>query len=659
MPESLDFRRTEHSIRRWILLFSLVSLLLVAILSSTLFLRETYSRFEEEKHWIRQSHMESQQSMLQERVDNAVQVISKHREQAQARLGETVRERVDQAYTVAHALYQRYHGTISDEELQQMIVEALRAMSWREGDSYIWINRYDLQSVLLPRNPGQEGQSLADITDPSGNYVVRQQARTAREEGSGFNVDAFFKPEDPETFHAQISYVRDLGLWDWYIGSAEFLDRFRDELQQEILLTLAELRYGDNYIFIDTVDGHAILMNGELQDPPRYSWELEDAQGTKILQEQLRVARENPEGGFLSYVWHEKSLGRDMPHLSFVRLIPDWDWKIGTGAYLTDIEQFIAYREADLWKRTWLNIMTIGAVVLLIISAATLLAIFTNRRIRKLFSAMGQQIDTYYGQLRRMNCELEERVAEETRRCMEQERLLIQQTKMAEMGNMIGLIAHQWTQPLNALSLHMQDIEDQSQMGPVGAQAVSEHVESCNRLIAHMSDTVNSFKNYFKPDLHPVEFDLKQTLESAAAILKPRLRQSEILLQLPERSATLHGYHNEFKQVILNLFSNACDALEERRKAQGPFQASITVTLTQQSGLVQVEFRDNGIGIPAHVREGIFSPYCSTKGEAGMGIGLHMSRRIIEEKFHGHLVLGNATEGACFCIEIPVERPVS
>lgn len=90
--------------------------------------------------------------------------------------------------------------------------------------------------------------------------------------------------------------------------------------------------------------------------------------------------------------------------------------------------------------------------------------------------------------------------------------------------------------------------------------------------------------------------------------------------------------------MILNLFSNACDALEERRKAQGPFQASITVTLTQQSGLVQVEFRDNGIGIPAHVREGIFSPYCSTKGEAGMGIGLHMSRRIIEEKFSYNFV---------------------
>ncbi|MBB5022599.1 sensor histidine kinase [Desulfurispira natronophila] len=660
MHKSGSYQKTERSIRRWILFSSLASLLLVALLVSILFLRETWVRFEEEKTQLRHSYMENQKTLLQSRVDNAIQIIDSYRQQARERVKSTLRSRVDQAYAIAHSIYENHSEQLSQEQIQKKIVESLRPFRWRDGNSYIWIDRFDHKSVLSPQNPYREGQNLGDITDCQGNYIIRDQGRIAQEEGAGFSHDYFYKPDAGDTLFAQISYVRDLELWDWYLGSAEFVDDFEEELQQEILQILADLRYDDNYLWIDRTDGYAILMNGQLQDPPLYNWELEDADGRKIIQEQLQVAQENPKGGFLTYIWHEEFLGEDKKYLSYVRLIPELGWKIGTGLYVSDLERELAKRESELWYRTWTNITTFGALILVALALVALLAIAINRRIRRLFTSMDHQLDKFYRELQETNAMLEERVVEETQRRLEHERMLIQQTKMAEMGNMIGLIAHQWQQPLNALSLNLEFLEDEYRHCQHGElETLEETVRRCDALIQHMSQTVDDFRNYFRPESVPQEFDVTATLHSAASILEHRMRQLSINLELPQDSVKIFGYHNEFKQVVLNLLANACDALEKKNIHNSKQEPCVQVALEQSEKNVCVEFCDNAGGIPASIINDIFTPYFSTKGNDGTGIGLYMSRRIIEERFNGSLSAINKDDGACLRIVIPQTKKAS
>lgn len=420
LSEEWLYEKTESHIRRSIHRLSILSIVVVGLVWALLFLRESYIRFEDEKREISSEYLEQQRSILRERVDTVSDFIVTYRRQAEERLRRTVRERVDRAHAVATAIIEENQERLSQEELQRRVVEALRHWRWRDGNSYIWINTYDLDVILFPTEPEMEERSLTDYE------TVRAQAQIAREQGSGFSEDLFRKPDAlTERESPQISYVRDLGYWDWYLGSADFLDVFEQELQEELLEVIAEFRYEGNYIFIDTFDGYAILMNGERVNPPQYKWELEDSEGLKILQEQLRVARENPEGGFLQYVWYENSLERHVDYLSFVRTIDDWEWKIGTGAYLELIEDEIARREADLWSRTWRSILIGTAVVGGVLLLVALAYRGVNRRIATVFEAMRTALLESRKSLLDVNATLEERVQREIERRVRLHRLAI------------------------------------------------------------------------------------------------------------------------------------------------------------------------------------------------------------------------------------------
>ncbi len=193
-------------------------------------------------------------------------------------------------------------------------------------------------------------------------------------------------------------------------------DEIEARLQEQLLDLIARLRYGENYIFIDTFDGYALLMNGERLDPPLYAWNLEDEKGNKILQEQLKVALADPGGGFLSYSWNEVSLGRAVPYLSFFRAIRAWKWKIGTGMYVERIEGELAAREAALWTRTWLNVLIASAVVATVLLIVLLAAVRLSRRVTNVMAALRTSLDASRESLLDLNATLEERVREETER---------------------------------------------------------------------------------------------------------------------------------------------------------------------------------------------------------------------------------------------------
>jgi signal transduction histidine kinase/CheY-like chemotaxis protein len=232
----------------------------------------------------------------------------------------------------------------------------------------------------------------------------------------------------------------------------------------------------------------------------------------------------------------------------------------------------------------------------------------------------------------------------------EQEMMLIQQSRLAAMGEMIGNIAHQWRQPLNTLGLIVQQAPLFYNLGQFDKDFVYSSAEKSMDLIRHMSQTIDDFRNFFKPDKEKVVFKLKEVLLKSLSLMDGSLGSQRIGIEIDAREdSDLYGYPNEFSQVLINILANARDALVERAVVI----PRVTITLGREDGKSVVVIADNAGGIPDDIMDKIFDPYFTTKGpQSGTGVGLFMSKIIIEKNMGGRLAARNTGEGAEFRIEV-------
>ena len=252
-------------------------------------------------------------------------------------------------------------------------------------------------------------------------------------------------------------------------------------------------------------------------------------------------------------------------------------------------------------------------------------------------------------ELQRLNDNLNEIVKEEIEKSRQKDKLLQQQSKLAAMGEMIGAIAHQWRQPLNALAIRIQNLEDDYEEGLIDRKFLNGFIKENMNIIKFMSKTIEDFRNFFAPSKEKQEFDVKTAIQKVVDIQKAQLTNHNIALEIKGESFIINGYESEFKQVILNIINNAKDAIIDDKIENG----KITVELN--SSIKSIKIKDNANGIPKEIKERIFEPYFTTKEEGkGTGIGLYMSKIIIEKNLGGTLELLDSDEGAVF--EIRVDR---
>jgi len=253
-----------------------------------------------------------------------------------------------------------------------------------------------------------------------------------------------------------------------------------------------------------------------------------------------------------------------------------------------------------------------------------------------------------------LNRSLDARVRDEVGKRKQHEALLIQQSRLAAMGEMIGSIAHQWRQPLNALGLVLQNIRMQHRMGQLTDESMTRMTDKAERLMGRMSSTIDEFRNFFKPGKIQEQFNLRQTMLSAADIMEGSFKNANIELTVVcDEHIELFGIAGELAQVLLNLLVNARDAL----KASGQSAPRILMRATLVPSGVRIDVEDNGGGIAPEIIDKIFEPYFTTKDEGqGTGIGLYMSKMIVESYLRGHMEACNTADGARLTIEISTKR---
>jgi signal transduction histidine kinase len=270
--------------------------------------------------------------------------------------------------------------------------------------------------------------------------------------------------------------------------------------------------------------------------------------------------------------------------------------------------------------------------------------------------------------LEQMNETLAENVRIEVAKNRDKDALLVQQSRLAIMGEMLSAIAHHWRQPLNALGLIIQDTKGAKKFNELTEEYLDEMVDKAMTQINSMSKTIDNFRGFFKSEEKPHNFLLRDTFKSVTTLLAPQLESSniEVLTECDKDMSRCDvcdtrfvcGYQSELKQVLLNILLNSKDAILDRQKKSGKdYKGEIHIKLAhaKENNTVTISISDNGGGIEQKALSRIFEPYFSTKEQGkGIGIGLYMSKIIIERNFGGKINAQNITDGAQVTIELPL-----
>jgi len=262
-----------------------------------------------------------------------------------------------------------------------------------------------------------------------------------------------------------------------------------------------------------------------------------------------------------------------------------------------------------------------------------------------------KQLSSAKEELQELNNSLEEKIKEEIEKNTKQQVILMQQSKLVQMGEMIENIAHQWRQPLAQINSSVLLVDTALDKDNVTNDMVEEKLLEIESLTSYMSKTIDDFKNFFDANKQKTIFSIDDTIKRSYEIVKgPIIAEHIDIVQKVDENLYCNSYLDELQQLILTLLNNAIDSLKSAQ-VQSP-QIIIKAYLHEKN--IIIEINDNGTGIDPEIIHKIFEPYFTTKHKSqGTGLGLYMAKMIVESALHGTLTVHNNKQGATFTIKIP------
>ncbi|MEA3554779.1 MAG: hybrid sensor histidine kinase/response regulator [Campylobacterota bacterium] len=259
--------------------------------------------------------------------------------------------------------------------------------------------------------------------------------------------------------------------------------------------------------------------------------------------------------------------------------------------------------------------------------------------------------------LQQANKKLKKRVDKIEDQNKMQEQMLIHQSKTSVMGEMIGAIAHQWRQPLNIIATSMINLETKAELDLLDYKEIKRINSKVNSTLQFLSKTIDDFRNFFILSKGREDLNLIDVIDSTIELVSTQFSSHNITINFiynKEETYVINGFYNELRQVILNLFSNSKDAIEIIMKSNDDLDGKINIELQKDLSSIYIIVCDNGGGISEDITKKIFNPYFTTKfADQGTGIGLYLSKTIIEKIHPGNIEVYNKNKGCCFKISIP------
>jgi two-component system, NtrC family, sensor kinase len=553
---------------------------------------------------------------IKNEIDRVVDSINYEIKKSDEDLKAFLKERVYEAHKIASNIYNVESTFLSNKNINRndhalkTIKYALEGMLYNEGNGYIFIDDINGVKILQPLNKEIEGQSLLEYKDINGYQYMKKVTETIKNKSETYDEYYWYKSKDDKTTYKKISFYKYFEPLNFAIGTGEYYVDFEKKIQNNLLKKIQGLRLDDNsYIFIFNKQGNYLSHFYENKIGTN-GFNLKDANGKYFLKDMFEYAEKNKQG-YVQYLASSKpgSNLKNVEKISYVRYLDKWDWMIGTGFYLDELNNKINKKEAKLKKEHEIIINNIILLSILLTLILLVISLLISKVIEKKFNNYKKEIK------------------KEINNTIKKERLLVQQSKMAIMGEMIANIAHQWKQPLSVISTVSTGIKIQKELNCLNDEEIVEGMNNINNSAQYLSHTIDDFRNFFKSDKTKINFRFLDIFEDTIKLISPQFTNNNIQFIKNIDNTEIYGYRNELLQVLINIFKNAKDEFIQLDKNQKKF---IFVDSYKEDTNYIIKIKDNAGGISPNIIEKIFEPYFTTKEDyEGTGIGLYMCKQII------------------------------
>lgn len=616
-----------------------IFILTIGIIISIFLYFENISIYNNEKAKIQKEHLERNKELIKEKVHEIYNHILLAQQSTELKLKKRLEEELDKAHTIMTAIY-KHNKDKPENEIKELIKQSLRDVRFNDGRGYFFIYNMKAKNVLLPTHPHLENKSFINHKDAQGNYIIRRMANTMKNTPKSFYEWYWYKPNNKTEQKKKIGLTKRFEPFNWFIGTGEYVEDFESEVQETLLNYIRTIRYGKSgYIFIITYDtiylshirkefwGKSAITNNDTKEI------------RTVIERLIKIAKDGE--GYDSYIQNKKP-GSDLAthKISYVKGLQNWQWMIGTGFYEDDIKEALTIAKKKIDKKFQQYIRNTIVICILMTIVLLVISLYISKLLKKRFV--------------RYTKEIEQHITHNSK----QQDILAQQSKMAAMGEMISNIAHQWRQPLSNITTASTGMRIQKELGLLNDQQFYEGIDNISKSAQHLSHTIDDFRNFFHTSKEHIQFNLNRLIEKTINLLEAQFKNKNIEIIKNIEDVSITNLENELIQVMMNLFNNARDELVKKPQE---FKRFIFIDVTSTEEKVTITFKDNAGGISQDILPRIFEPYFTTKHKAqGTGIGLYMSKEIIEKHMYGTIHVENESYtyedetfyGAKFTIEL-------
>jgi signal transduction histidine kinase len=670
--DEINILRTVKLAPLFILVLSLIAIVLI--------FKNNNSHFKSEVDRIRTDSINEETLLIKNEVLKVHDLIKNEKAQSIRKIKENLQARVREAHAIASSIY-RNNQNINKVEIKLLISDALRDIRFNNGRGYFFVYQSDGLSVMHPILPHLQNTNIWDFKDVKGNYVIRNLSNIATSIGEGFFRWWWKKPTDTETEYEKIGYSKYFAPFDWFIGTGDYVLDYEEELKKEILARISRVKYGkDGYIFVVNEVG-TYLNHIEKKHIGKNRLNLVDNNGFLITQEIIKAAQRGED--YLSYIGTIKpSTGLPAKKTSFIKGFEDWQWAIGSGAYLDDIENVVLSKTVVLHKKNQLKLIqtlalgTTTSLMLFLISLA-----FANN-IKQRFQRYKRNVTEKKQELNELNLHLEDKVSDRTHALAAtnkeleltltslkntQERLIASE-KMVSMVGLVTGVAHELNTPLGIMVTSISQIEDEIEKVFItiksqqltrselqrSEEACRLSIELLNSSLTKSIQLIKSFKSLSTHSEHQQtqKFSLNKLIKSLSDSYQSVLKEQKTQLTLLFIDDVMV---NSYKDVIIDVLTQLIEnsLTHAFNEIDSP---CITIRVSATNDQLIIDYFDNGVGLSDEGKDKVFELFYTTKRNSSCtGLGMPIIYNQVTQKLQGTITYTQHNmQGTGFTIIIPM-----
>jgi PAS domain S-box-containing protein len=516
-------------------LIGMVSVAFISItISSVVMIIREYQNFRVEADETRTIYINEQKALIKNEVETVVEYIEYMKSLTEERLERNIKNRTNEAIAVASNIYNENRDLKSRTDIEKMIKDALRPVRFNHGRGYYFATDLTGIEQLFADRPELEGKSLIGMKDTQGKFVIQDMIKIAKNKKEGYYRYNWTKPGGKGKDFPKIAYIKYFEPMDWFIGTGEYLDDVESDIKKEILARISNIRFGkDGYIFVVSFDG-VTLMNATQPDIiGKNIWDMTDPNGVKVIQAERRAA-ETPEGDFIKYVWEKPITSALSPKISFIKGVHDWQWMVGAGVYIDEIESQLVHKKALLFDGMIKEFVEILLTLFLIVIFIYPIAKLISSRLKNNFDvftrffkvAANQSIKIKSDHLNLVEFEPLVEAANQMIEIRERNKaLLIQNEQRYKKAQEMGLVGN-WEYDIgNGIFWGSEEAKRIYGFDPDSDNFSTDEIENCiqdsERAHQALIDLIENDKPYdLEFEIHPVSGPERRIIKSIAELVR-------------------------------------------------------------------------------------------------------------------------------------------